>query len=232
MKLALVLLSAAMMIVGLAGCATEERSLEEKLTRSSSAAAGLEDSMSAVQAQLVVFLGDSLTAGYGLSEEEAFPTLLQEQLLAQGRAVQVVNAGVSGDTTAGGLSRLDWLLAQNPDIVVVGLGANDGLQGLSLEETKENLRLIVRRCRESRSAVLLLGMKIPPSYGADYALGFETIFPALADELQVELVPFLLEGVAADPALNLADGIHPNAMGHRRLAENVLPRLEAILQEL
>ena len=184
---------------------------------------------SAAESTLVIFLGDSLTAGFGISEEEAFPALVQEGLTAQGWPGRVVNAGVSGDTTAGGLSRLDWLLAQEPDVVVVGLGANDGLRGLSLEETRGNLRHIIRQCQESNAKVLLLGMKIPPSYGADYSLGFAAIFPSLADELRVPLVPFLLQGVAADPALNLPDGIHPNAAGHRRVAENVLPRIKEIL---
>lgn len=179
---------------------------------------------------LVIFLGDSLTAGLGVSERQAFPAQVGTRLAASGRPVRVVNAGVSGDTTAGGLSRLDWLLEQRPQVMVVELGANDGLRGLSLEETAGNLREIVRRSREGGARVLLVGIKIPPSYGPAYSQEFEALFPRLAEELDVARVPFLLEGVAAEPGLNLADGIHPNAAGHRRLAENVLPWLQPLLE--
>lgn len=181
---------------------------------------------------LVIFLGDSLTAGFGVDEHEAYPARLATRLEANGRPIRYVNAGVSGDTTSGGLSRLDWLLAQDPDVLVVELGANDGLQGLSLEETEENLRQIVRQTLRSGTGVLLVGMKIPPSYGPEYFSAFEQIFEQLALDLDVPLVPFLLEGVAADPGLNLDDGIHPNAAGHRRVAETVQPYLESILEDL
>lgn len=180
---------------------------------------------------LVVFLGDSLTAGFGLSQEEAFPALIQEMLEERGLRVRMVNAGVSGDTTAGGLRRLPWLLQQRPDLLVIELGANDGLRGLSLEMTERNLREMVLQAREAGARVLLVGMKIPPNYGPDYARGFEALFPRLAAELKVSLVPFLLEGVAANPELNLADGIHPNAQGHARVAANLLPHLEELLQD-
>lgn len=178
---------------------------------------------------LVIFMGDSLTAGYGLSESEAYPALLAKGFDASGRAARVVNAGISGDTTAGGLARVEWILSQHPDVVVVELGANDGLRGLSLEETKENLDGIIRRCLEAGSQVLLLGMKIPPSYGPEYSADFMALFGNLADEHDVVLMPFLLEGVAADPTLNQADGIHPNAAGQRVLAESVRPYLVEIL---
>jgi len=178
---------------------------------------------------LVIFLGDSLTAGYGLSEEEAFPALVAAQLAAAGKPARIVNAGVSGDTTAGGVSRLDWLLAQDPDAMVVELGANDGLRGMALEETEANLDGIVSRCLAAGAEVLLVGMKIPPSYGPEYSQGFETIFERLAEQHGVLLMPFLLDGVAADPDLNQADGIHPNTRGHERLAENVTPYLEELL---
>jgi acyl-CoA thioesterase-1 len=152
-------------------------------------------------------------------------------LVDRGVPVRIVNAGVSGDTTAGGVSRLDWLLRQAPDVVVVELGANDGLRGLPLEMSERNLREIVTRCLDAGAKVLLVGMKIPPNYGPVYTRGFEKIFPKLADELDVPLMPFLLEGVAADPNLNLPDGIHPNAEGQRRVAESFLPYLEPLVRE-
>jgi acyl-CoA thioesterase-1 len=167
----------------------------------------------------------------GLAEAEAFPALVEAELREEGLAVRVVNAGVSGDTTAGGLARLDWLLAQGPAVVVVGLGANDGLRGLPLEATGENLRAIVRRSRDGGARVVLLGMRIPPSYGLDYAGRFERLYEEVADDLDVPLVPFLLDGVAARPALNLPDRIHPNARGHARIAETVYPYVEDELEE-
>jgi len=181
---------------------------------------------------LVIFLGDSLTAGYGLSEAEAYPDLLAERLAAMGRPARIVNAGISGDTTAGGLTRVDWLLSQDPDVVVVELGANDGLRGLSLVETEQNLDGIIRRCLEAGAKVLLMGMKIPPSYGPGYSTDFAALYGQLAAAHGIALMPFLLEGIAADPDLNQADGIHPNAAGQRRLAENVMPYLEVILRDL
>ena len=181
---------------------------------------------------LVIFLGDSLTAGFGLSESEAYPALLAGRLAAAGRSVQIVNGGISGDTTAGGLARLDWLLSQDPAVVVVELGANDGLRGLSLEETAKNLDEIIRRCRQAGARVLLIGMKIPPSYGPEYSSGFEALFGELAEQHELAWMPFLLAGVAAVPDLNQMDGIHPNAAGQRLLAENVLPYLEDVLEDL
>ena len=180
---------------------------------------------------VVVFLGDSLTAGYGLGEEMAFPAHVGELLGSSGRPVRVVNAGVSGDTTAGGLARLDWLLRLEPAVVVIGLGGNDGLRGLDLTMTASNLRQIVERARTSGAAVLLLGMRMPPNYGS-YAVDFEAIYPRLADELGVALVPFLLEGVGGDPELNLPDGIHPNAVGQRLVAENVVQAVRDLLDQL
>ena len=174
-------------------------------------------------APLVVFLGDSLTAGYGLSEEEAFPALVAERLGERGIAARVVNAGVSGDTTAGGLSRLPWLLRQDPAVVVVALGGNDGLRGLPLSQTEENLRRILLGCKEAGARVILAGMMIPPNYGPEYFDGFRDLFPRLAREQEVPLIPFLLEGVAAEPHLNLPDGIHPTAEGQEQVAGNVLP---------
>ncbi len=171
----------------------------------------------------VVFLGDSLTAGFGLGASRAFPALVAQSFEAAGRDAKVVNAGVSGDTTAGGLRRLDWLLRQSPDILVVALGGNDGLRGVDLDDTEANLRAIVTGARDAGVRIILAGMLIPPNYGPDYTERFARLYPTLADELEVTLIPFLLEGVAGNPALNQADGIHPTAEGQRRVAEVVLP---------
>jgi acyl-CoA thioesterase I len=179
---------------------------------------------------LVVFLGDSLTAGLGLEEDQAYPALLETELREAGTPVRVLNAGVSGDTTAGGLSRLGWLLGQHPDVVVVGLGANDGLRGQPLPEIEANLREIVRRSKAAGARVLLLGMRIPPNYGP-YADDFAALYPRLAKELDVPLVPFLLEGVGGVRSLNQADGIHPTAEGQEIVAKTVRPYLEEVLAQ-
>lgn len=183
-------------------------------------------------AVLVVFLGDSLTAGFGLDEEQAFPAILERRLEAEGLSVRVVNAGVSGDTTAGGLSRLGWLLRQEPDVLVVSLGGNDGLRALDVEMSESNLRRIVEQARDAGARVLLTGMLAPPNYGPDYTERFREIYPRLAEELGVPLVPFLLAGVAAVPELNQSDGIHPTAEGQERVADVVEPYLKAVVEDL
>lgn len=180
---------------------------------------------------LVIFLGDSLTAGLGLAENQAYPALLDRKLDEAGNPVRVLNAGVSGDTTAGGLSRLDWLLSQKPDVLVVGLGANDGLRALPVEESEKNLREIVRRAKAAGAKVLLLGMQIPPNYGPEYTTAFAGMYPRIAKDLDVPLVPFLLDKVGGVRELNLEDGMHPNAKGQEILAENVLPYLEELVEE-
>lgn len=177
----------------------------------------------------VIFLGDSLTAGLGLDEGQSYPAVIERELREEGLPVEVVNAGVSGDTSAGGLSRLGWLLGQHPDVVVVGLGANDGLRALPIEETEKNLREIVRRARAAGARVLLLGMRIPPNYGP-YADDFAALYPRLAQELDVPFVPFLLDGVGGVRDLNQEDGIHPTAAGQEILAKNVLPYLTEVLR--
>ncbi len=182
-------------------------------------------------APVVIFLGDSLTAGLGLAEEQAYPALLARQLKAEGKPARVINAGVSGDTTAGGLSRLGWLLNQHPALVVVALGGNDGLRGLPVAEVEGNLRQIIRRARAAGAGVLLLGMRIPPNYGP-YADQFTAVYPKLAKELGVPLVPFLLQDVGGIRALNQADGIHPTAKGQEIVAKNVLPYLEKALERV
>ncbi len=180
----------------------------------------------------MVFLGDSLTAGYGLPQDEAFPARVAEMLRSEGRPVRVVNAGVSGDTSAGGLRRLDWLLRQSPDVLVVALGANDGLRGLDPKETAANLRAIVTRARAAGARPLLLGIKLPPNYGPEYVREFEDVYAKVSLETAVPVVPFFLEGVGGEPSLNLDDGIHPNAEGQERVARNVLPRLRDALDDL
>lgn len=180
----------------------------------------------------VVFLGDSLTAGFGLGEEQAFPAIIGERLADRGTSVTIVNAGVSGDTTAGGRNRLKWLLRQQPDILVVGLGANDGLRGLSVTMTEENLRSILTTARDSGAILVLLGMKLPPNLGSDYLGAFESIYPRLAEELGVALVPFMLDGVAGEARFNLPDGIHPTAEGQKIVADNVLPWIEEAIERL
>ena len=209
------------------GCGGEE---SQKIA-GAAAGGGVASAAAREEAPLVVFLGDSLTAGLGLGEEEAFPALVEAELLEEGFAVRVVNAGVSGDTTAGGLARLEWVLSQGPAVVVVGLGANDGLRGLPLEATAGNLEEIVRRSRDAGARVVLLGMRIPPSYGFEYAGRFRELYEEVADDLDVPLVPFLLDGVAARPALNLPDRVHPNAAGHRKIAKTVYPYVEEEVEE-
>ena len=175
----------------------------------------------AVDAPRVVFLGDSLTAGFGLAEQEAFPAIVGELLAARGTPIEVVNAGVSGDTSAGGLARLDWVLTGAPAVVVVELGANDGLRGQPLPNTEANLREIVRRVRDMGSEVVLTAMDIPTSYGAQYASGFAAMYPRIADDLDAVLIPRFLHEVIGGEGLMQADGIHPTAEGHRVLAEAV-----------
>jgi len=182
-------------------------------------------------APAVVFLGDSLTAGLGLPADQAYPALLARELPADGFRVRVVNAGVSGDTTAGGLRRLRWLLAQHPAVVVVGLGGNDALRGQPPAEIERNLREIVTQARQAGAQVLVLGMQIPPNYGPDYTGDFAAIYPRVARELHVPLVPFLLAGVGGVAELNQADGIHPTAAGQVKVAANVKPYLEQMLRQ-
>lgn len=184
-----------------------------------------------VDAPVIVALGTSLTAGLGLAQSEAWPALVQARLDREGYRYRVVNAGVSGDTSAGGLSRLDWQLGQKPAIVIVELGANDGLRGLPVAQLKENLGEIIDRSRAAGAAVVLAGMQAPPNMGADYADSFRALFPALADEYHVPLVPFLLAGVAAEARLNQADGIHPTAEGQRIVADNVWTTLAPLLKK-
>jgi acyl-CoA thioesterase-1 len=171
--------------------------------------------------RVLAVLGDSLTAGLGVAPDEAYPALLEARLRREGFDHRVVNAGVSGDTSAGGLRRVDWVLRARPELVVVALGANDGLRAQPVPALRDNLTAIVRRLRAAGARVVLAGMRLPPNYGADYATAFAAAFPAVARATSVPLLPFLLEGVAGDAALNQPDGIHPNAAGHRIIADTV-----------
>jgi acyl-CoA thioesterase-1 len=177
----------------------------------------------------LVFLGDSLTAGLGLAAEQAFPALLEARLRAEGRPWKVVNAGISGDTTAGGVARLDWVYKQHVDVLFLCLGANDGLRGLPVAESERNLRSILDRAKREGTRVVLAGIQLPENYGPEYRTAFARIFPRLAKEYQVPLLPFLLEGVAMEPRLNQPDGIHPNAEGARQVADHVWGTLNPVL---
>lgn len=179
----------------------------------------------------IVAFGDSLTAGLGVAADEAYPAQLQRRLDDMGTRARVINAGVSGDTTAGGLRRVAWVLNSHPDIVILELGANDGLRGLSLEQTRQNLERIIERLQHAGVTVVLAGMKLPPNYGPDYTAGFEAIYPALAQRYRLPFIPFFLEGVAASATLNQADGIHPTKEGYRIITEQVLTALRPLLSQ-
>ena len=183
----------------------------------------------AAEEPAVVVLGDSLTAGYGLAQEDAFPARLEAALRAQGHAWRVIDAGVSGDTSAGGLARLDWVLADDPEIVIVELGANDGLRGLPTAQLEANLDAILARIREGGATVLLAGMEAPRNFGADYAAAFRAVYERLAARHGVAFYPFFLEGVAMEPALNQADGIHPNAAGVAEIVRRIVPHVVALV---
>ena len=177
----------------------------------------------------IVAFGDSLTAGLGVPADESYPAQLQRRLDARGYAYRVINAGVSGDTTAGGLRRVSWILNNKPTLVILELGANDGLRGLSVEQTTQNLREIIQRLRTAGVTIVLAGMKLPPNYGHDYSTGFEAIYPSLAKEYHLPLIPFFLEGVGGSPLLNQADGIHPTGKGYELVVEQVLKALLPLL---
>jgi acyl-CoA thioesterase-1 len=179
----------------------------------------------------IAVLGDSIAAGYGLPAAQAFPACLEVALKAKGRDVKVINAGVSGDTTAGGLARLDWTLSDKPDLVIVELGGNDALRGLDPKATEANLDEILAKLKSSGAKILLTGMLAPPNYGPDYGKAFNGIYERLAEKYGVMLYPFILDGVAAQPDLNQADGIHPNPKGVDIIVERLLPYVEKALDQ-
>lgn len=180
----------------------------------------------------IVALGDSLTAGYGLLESQSYPALLQSRLDEDGYEFEVVNAGVSGDTSAGGVRRLDWALDGDVRVVIVALGANDGLRGLSIGEMKQNLTQIIQRARDRNAVVILAGMEAPPNYGQEYAVAFRQAYRDVAQKERVLFIPFLLDKVAGQGALNQADGIHPNAQGTRIVADTVWSVLRPLLDQM
>ena len=186
----------------------------------------------AVAEKTILFFGNSITAGYGLDLSEAFPARIQEKIDSMDLPYRVVNAGVSGETSAGGRSRIDWILKQPVDIFVLELGGNDGLRGIPIDETKKNLQHIIDRVKMKNPNVqiVITGMQIPPNMGKKYTDAFRNMYPELAKKNNIALVPFILEGVGGIAELNLADGIHPTAQGHRILAENVWAVLRDIIQ--
>jgi len=181
--------------------------------------------------RILVAFGDSLTAGLGVSPEETYPARLQEKLLLSGYRYRVINAGVSGDTTAGGLRRVEWVLKSKPDVVILELGANDGLRGLNLAQTRTNLEQIIQRLLAGGAKVVLAGMKLPPNYGADYTKAFQSMYADLAKRDDVQFIPFFLDGVAAKADYNQADGIHPTGAGYAVIVENTWPVIEPLLKK-
>ncbi len=178
----------------------------------------------------ILVLGDSIAAGYGLPPDRSFPARLEEKLNSEGHDVKVINGGVSGDTTAGGKARLDWALSDKPDVAIVELGGNDGLRGIPPAETKSNLDAILARLKSAKVRVLLTGMLAPPNMGKGYEGAFNALFPALARRYNVAFYPFLLDGVAAQPALNQPDGIHPNDQGIAVLVDRLAPYVVRLLK--
>jgi acyl-CoA thioesterase I len=188
----------------------------------------------ALEPRVILFLGDSLTAGYGVDPSQAYPALIQQKIDSKGWNFRVVNAGQSGDTSAGGLSRLGWLLRSAVDVLVLELGGNDGLRGIPAEVTRKNLQSIIDRTREKypRVRVVVAGMQVPPNMGREYGERFRSIFPELARRNRAALIPFLLDRVGGAAELNLPDGVHPTARGHELVADNVWKVLEPMLRSL
>ncbi|MDQ8187540.1 arylesterase [Pelagicoccus sp. SDUM812002] len=188
---------------------------------------------SATDEKRILFLGDSLTAGYGIDPNQAYPALLAEKLEERGLEYAVSPAGLSGETSAGGLRRAKWVMQKPVDILVLALGANDGLRGIKLSDTKRNLQGIIDFAKGEypNIKIVIAGMLMPPNLGEAYTAEFRAMFPSLAETNDATLIPFLLEGVAGEPELNIADGIHPNPEGHKILAETVWNALEPLLEK-
>jgi len=180
-------------------------------------------------AKHVLAFGDSLTAGYGLAAGDSFASRLEQALVEQGHAVRVTNAGVSGDTTGGGLARLDWSLEDRPDLVILELGANDGMRGLPTDRMRANLEAMIEKCLAAGARVILCGMRAPANYGPLYRYSFDQVYPDLAEKYGIPLYPFFLEGVLTDPALVLDDGLHPNEQGVAEIVRRILP---LVMEEL
>jgi acyl-CoA thioesterase-1 len=190
--------------------------------------------VSSTETKMILCFGDSLTAGYGLDASQAYPALLQKRIDALGWKFKVVNAGLSGETTAGGLRRLDWVLKQRVDVLILALGGNDALRGVPVDHTEKNLDAILARTksRYPDARLVVAGMLIPPNWGREYFTQFQALFPKLAKRYRAQLIPFLLEGVGGRPELNFPDGIHPTAAGHQVLADNVWKILKPVLSSI
>jgi acyl-CoA thioesterase-1 len=214
-------------VLGLFGCGSNQNKQDEK----DRPAAGKQPAAAKQQMRTVLFFGNSLTAGYGLDPSVSCPALIQQKIDSLGLPYKVVNAGNSGETSSGGRNRIDWLLRQQVDVFVLELGANDGLRGIPVKETRRNLQAIIDRVKAKypEAKLVLLGMEIPPNMGGQYAAEFRQIFRQLATQNDMVFVPFLLEGVGGERTLNLPDGIHPTAAGHQILARNVWEVLEGVL---
>ena len=212
----------------LAGCGSnEEKANEGAGQKREQVTAGAKNE----KAKTIVFYGNSLTAGYGVDPSESFPSIVQDKIDSLQLPYKVINAGVSGETTAGGKSRIDWILRQPVNIFILELGGNDGLRGIPIAETSKNLQAIIDRVREKypEAKIILAGMQVPPNMGRNYATQFRVVFEQLAAKNKVELIPFLLENVGGIASLNQGDGIHPNPQGHRIVAENVWKVLQQML---
>lgn len=177
----------------------------------------------------LVILGDSLTEGYGVSKEDAFPSLMEKRIQSEGKNWKITNAGVGGSTTASGPGRLKWLLKSKPDMIIIALGANDGLRGISVKTVKANIESCIEMAKKSGAKVVLAGILLPPNYGKEYIKQFEAIFPDLAKRHQIRLIPFLLDKVAGVAELNQTDAIHPNSKGHQVIAETVYKNIRDLL---
>ncbi len=211
----------------LVSCGTEKKPSQEQIEQSMTA----DQPAKAVKKPVLMFFGNSITAGYQLDPDEAFPALINDKMDTSGYDYQVINAGLSGETSAGGLSRIDWVLNTVPDVFVLELGANDGLRGLDLAESKINLQGIIDKVKKANPEVHLViaGMEMPPNLGKTYTDSFRKIFQELASENEAVLIPFILEGVGGIPKYNLPDGIHPTAEGHMIIAKNIWQYLEPVL---
>jgi len=223
---------AALLAMTVAACAPrgDERDAASRPAQNAAAVEAAAAPKPAASRPRIAVLGDSLTAGLGIPKEASYPSLLQERVDADGLDYAVVNAGVSGYTSAGGLARLDWALDGDVRILIVALGGNDALRGLPAAELQQNLAQIIERAQARGITVILAGMEAPPNYGRDYIVSFHKVYPALARQYHVALVPFLLQGVAGDEALNQKDGIHPTVAGARIVADNVWAILKPIAE--
>ena len=217
-------LAIALMAILILGCSNNDKKSTEKTEEAPTERA-------TVEKKTIVFFGNSLTAGYGLSPSEAFPAIIQKKVDSSNLPYKVINAGVSGETSSGGNSRIDWILRQPLDVFILELGANDGLRGIPIAETKKNLQSIIDKVKAKylSAKLVLAGMQIPPNMGQQYTTEFRKIYSELAEKNQMTLIPFLLEGVGGEVKLNQEDGIHPTAEGHLIVAENVWQQLKGIL---